>query len=148
MKSTIHSWPYLAHFFVEWKTCQTKVVEEIKTHILCLVTFFENRAVNEIMWKNTVELDRPQMTIWCMRNSCWIPKATNTHSEYTTLIAFPLHNGHTNAPQSYVIRTLPVLLSKHNILMATASYILESCFCVNLVLVCCVIILFSFQVGR
>jgi hypothetical protein len=32
---------------------QTKVVEEIKTHILCSITFFspENCAVYEIMWK-------------------------------------------------------------------------------------------------
>ena len=31
---------------------QTKVVENIKTHILCSVTFFpENRAVCVIMWK-------------------------------------------------------------------------------------------------
>jgi hypothetical protein len=31
---------------------QTKVVEKIKTHILCSVTFFfENRAVYEIMWE-------------------------------------------------------------------------------------------------
>jgi len=30
------------------------------------------------------------MTIWRMRIACWIPKATNTHSEYVTLIAFPL----------------------------------------------------------
>jgi hypothetical protein len=30
------------------------------------------------------------MTIWRMRISGWIPKATNTHSECTTLTAFPL----------------------------------------------------------
>jgi len=30
---------------------QTKVVEKIKTHILCSVFFFENRAVYEIMWE-------------------------------------------------------------------------------------------------
>ena len=24
-----------------------------------------------------------------MRSACWIPKATNTHSEYVILIAFP-----------------------------------------------------------
>jgi len=40
---------------------------------------FENRAVYEIKWKNIVEADRPQMTIWRMRNSCCISKATNTH---------------------------------------------------------------------
>ena len=42
------------------------------------------------MWKNIVELDRPQITIWRMCIACWIPKATNTHSEYVILIAFPL----------------------------------------------------------
>jgi len=31
---------------------QTKIVEKIKTHTLCSVTFFfENRAAYEIMWK-------------------------------------------------------------------------------------------------
>jgi hypothetical protein len=38
---------------------------------------------------NIVEQARPQMTIWCMRIPCWIPKATNTHSEYVILISFP-----------------------------------------------------------
>jgi hypothetical protein len=32
---------------------QTKVVEKIKTHILCSVTFFENLAVYETMWQAT-----------------------------------------------------------------------------------------------
>ena len=59
---------------------QTKVVEKIKTHIMCPLTFFENRAVYEIMWKNIVEWGRPQLTIWRMRIACWIPKATDTHS--------------------------------------------------------------------
>ena len=40
------------------------------------------------MWKNIVEPDRPQITIWCMRITCWIPKATNPHSEYEILIGF------------------------------------------------------------
>jgi len=30
------------------------------------------------------------MTIWRMRIAYWIPKATNTYSEYVTLTAFPL----------------------------------------------------------
>jgi hypothetical protein len=69
---------------------QTKVVEKIKTHILCSVMFSENRAVYEKMWKNIVERGRPQMKIWRMRIACWKTKATNTHSEYVILIAFPL----------------------------------------------------------
>jgi hypothetical protein len=30
------------------------------------------------------------MTIWRMRIACWIPKATNTHSQYVILISFLL----------------------------------------------------------
>ena len=46
MKTYPHLWQYLAEFFLEWEFFQIKVVEKIKTHILCSVTFFsENRAV-------------------------------------------------------------------------------------------------------
>jgi len=61
--------------------------------------FSENRALYEIMWKNIVGRDSPQMTIWCMRIACWITKATNTHSEYVILIAFPQQQWwHQSAP--------------------------------------------------
>jgi len=72
---------------------QTKVVEKIKTYILCSVTFFfENCAVYEEIWKNSAESGRLQMAIWRMRVARWIPKATNTHTHTgcVTLIAFPL----------------------------------------------------------
>ena len=49
----------------------------------------ENHAVYEVMWKN-IKPDRLQIKIWFMFIACWIPKATNTYSEYVTLIAFPL----------------------------------------------------------
>ena len=52
--------------------------------------FFENRAVYEIMWKHIVEWDRPQMKIRRMRVALGIPKATDRHSEYVIIIAFPL----------------------------------------------------------
>jgi len=64
--------------------------------------FFENRAVDEVMWKNTVDPGRPQVTIWRMRISCWITKATNTHSEYVILIAFHCNDGCTNASPCHV----------------------------------------------
>ena len=64
---------------------QTKVVEKIKTHILCSVTFFfENGAVYEIMWKKYCRAG--QATDDNMV-ACWIPKATSTHSEYVMFIA-------------------------------------------------------------
>jgi hypothetical protein len=52
---------------------------------------YENRAVYEIMWKNAVEPDRPQVAIRRLCIACWIPKATNTNSVYVVTIAFPLH---------------------------------------------------------
>jgi hypothetical protein len=33
---------------------------------------------------------RDDFNVWYMRISCWIVKATDTHLEYATLIAFPL----------------------------------------------------------
>jgi len=70
---------------------QTKAVEKIETHVLCsTISFFENRAFYEKMWKNIVEPGRPNMTIWRTRIESWIPKATNIYSEYVMLIAFPL----------------------------------------------------------
>ena len=41
------------------------------------------------MWKNTVDLDRPQMTILRKHIACWVHKATNTHSKYVIPTAFP-----------------------------------------------------------
>jgi hypothetical protein len=65
-------------------------VENIKTHFTFRKVFFflENRAVYEIMGKNTVEPGRPQMTIWCMRIEYWISKTANTHSEYAITYYF------------------------------------------------------------
>ena len=50
----------------------------------------ENRTVHEIMWKNVAQPVRPQMNIWRMRFACWAAKATDTHSEHVTFIAFLL----------------------------------------------------------
>ena len=70
---------------------QTIIIEKLETHFMFNnFFFFKNRAVYEIMWKNIVQRDRPQMTIWRMHIAWWIPKATNTHSDYVMLIAFSL----------------------------------------------------------
>jgi hypothetical protein len=69
-----------------------KFVEKIKTNSLCSITFFsfESRAVYDVIQKNIAEPDRPQVTLWRMRISCWIPKAINTFSQYVIICAFPL----------------------------------------------------------
>jgi len=69
---------------------QINIVEKIKTHILCSITFFNNLAFYEIAWKNILQPDRLQMTIWRMRIVCWMSKAVETLLEYVIVIVFPL----------------------------------------------------------
>jgi len=65
----------------------SKAVEKIKTHFLFNYFFSpENNAVYEIR----VDPNRPHMTIRRIIIAVWINVATNTHSEYVILIAFPL----------------------------------------------------------
>ena len=42
------------------------------------------------MLKNNVERGSPQVTIWCKRIACWVPKATNARTVCVILVAFPL----------------------------------------------------------
>jgi hypothetical protein len=60
-------------------------------HSLYSETFFQNCLfmVYEITQTNIVGPGRPQITTWHLRTACWIPKATNTQSEYVILLAFP-----------------------------------------------------------
>jgi hypothetical protein len=71
---------------------QTEFVDIITTHLLCSLTPPppEHRAIYEVMCKNCVDPDRPQMTIWRMYIARRITNAINTLSEYVILIAFPL----------------------------------------------------------
>ena len=90
MKTNVHFRSYLADFFLEWKNFQTKFVEKLETHFMIDNFFYESLFVYEIIWKNVVVRGRPQMTVWRMRITCWIPKATNAHTGYVILVAFPL----------------------------------------------------------
>ena len=96
---------YLRHLLT--KVCILRLISLVTSHvshdftqalkILILVSFrisvdshtflslqndplLNSHTVDEIMWKNIVERDRPQI-IWRMRITCWIPKTTNTHSK-------------------------------------------------------------------
>jgi hypothetical protein len=58
-------------------------VEKIKTHTLCSITFSENVKKYGADRKATDNNITQRM-----RSACWIIKATNTLSEYVTVIAF------------------------------------------------------------
>jgi hypothetical protein len=51
---TLHVW-YLAEFCLDWEIFPTKVVEKIKTHILCSVRLFRTPC-DEMMWRNVVRV--------------------------------------------------------------------------------------------
>jgi hypothetical protein len=70
---------------------QTKVVEKIKTHILCSINFSPKscRLCDNVEKYGTARQATNNNIIRRMRFACWITKATDTHSEYVILIAFP-----------------------------------------------------------
>jgi hypothetical protein len=104
MKTNIYFLSYLAYVFLEWEMFQTKVTEEVTTYILFSINCLRKSCH---LWDNVekyiIEPDRPQMTIWRMRIAFWIPKATNTLSEYAILIVFHCNSSCTNASRLYVI---------------------------------------------
>jgi hypothetical protein len=79
--------------------------------------------------KNIVQPDGPQMTIWRRRIACWIPTATNAHSEFVIRIAFPTQQWLHKPPQCYGIRTLFVLFP----VPPSISTALISCCGINMV---------------
>jgi len=88
-----------------------KCCRENENTILCSVFFSKIVPNLDVMWKNMVQPDRPQMPIWRMRISCWIPYALKTHSQYAVPIAIPLQRRLHRTPQCYVICLMPVFLS-------------------------------------
>ena len=77
-----HLWQYLAKFFLEWEMFQIKVVEKIKTHILCPVTAFRKscRLWDNVEKSGGVRGASNDATVWPIRVACWISKATCTHA--------------------------------------------------------------------
>jgi hypothetical protein len=69
--------------------------------------FFRKLCILWNMWKNLVQPDMPQMAVLI---ACWIPKATDTHSEYVIFIVFSGNSGYANAPHYYVYTCISSLL--------------------------------------
>ena len=112
MNSNIQFLSFLNQFALEWEMFQPKAVKEIKTHILCSITFLlENHAVYEIVGKYCTDGQATDDNIIRrIRTACWIMLLTHTHN-MQHLLLFHCHNSCTNAPLCYVIPILPVLFS-------------------------------------
>ena len=99
MKTYVHLWSYLAEYLLERETFQTKVLGKLN-NIFYIQYFFpptspDNRAVYELMWKNMVEMDRPQITICNTAHAlCMLGTLSYRHT-----CAFHGNSGFWNAPQ-------------------------------------------------
>ena len=81
METNTHSWSYLTYFFSKCELVQAKVVEKIKTHVLCSILFFFRKSCLFVMWKNNTEPGRPQTIIWRMRTARYL--SLKTYTQYT-----------------------------------------------------------------
>jgi hypothetical protein len=105
-------------FLLTMRNASYKVVEKIKKHILCSLTFFFNRAVCEIMWKIVYSrTGQDDNIIRRMRIACC--------SECAVLVALPLHQRlHESASNiRYKYCACPVHISLP--LMSSADTILQ-----------------------
>jgi len=74
---------YRTHFFLEWEMFQTKVVEKIKTRILCLVTPPPLRKSRRL-WDNVEKYRRTGQATYdnMAHGHCMLrTKVTSTHTE-------------------------------------------------------------------
>jgi hypothetical protein len=79
----------IAKLFLVWEISETKLAQQIKTHILCSIIFFSKILR---LWDNVENLCRADtlwLILWLMCIACWVTRATNTHSDYVIVIAFP-----------------------------------------------------------
>jgi len=96
------------------RTVSNKFLENTRTHILCSITYFSKIVP---FWDNLQKCCRPRLATAHMRIACCIHKATNTHSEYVILIAFPLQQCLHERPHRYFVCTLPVSIAAQNSLI-------------------------------
>jgi hypothetical protein len=86
-----------------------KSFSENQKRILYSITFFYNRAIYEIVSKNSVEPGRSQMIIWRTHIACLTPRATNLHSEYVIRIPYSQQQWLYERVSLLHYTTLPVL---------------------------------------
>jgi len=83
MKTDTHFRSYLAHFFLEWELFHIEIVEKIKTHILCSITFFrKSRRLWDEEKFGRAGQDTDDNIIRCMRLACLIHTLRTCNTTY------------------------------------------------------------------
>jgi hypothetical protein len=108
MKTDIHSWSYLAQFFLECEMFQTKFVEKIKAHILYSLTFYHKLCrlldnVEKYCTAGQATDDNMAHAHFMMYSYDYTHTICKTYCFSTATVV-------TNAPQYYVTRAMQVLL--------------------------------------
>ena len=114
MTGTLHDDPckfkfklkFFGQFFLEWEIFQTKVVDKIKAHILGSILFFKVMP----LWDNAEKYGTARQATdgniaRCVLDTWGYKLTLRIRNTYR----FSTASGYSNAPQCYVIRTLPVL---------------------------------------
>ena len=133
MNIYVHLWQYLAHF-LECAVFLTEVAENIETRVLCSITFFPTivQLWNNVENYGTVGQATDDNTTWYMRFACWISKATNTHSEYVTLIAWQRQQRFCERVSvlhsTYIARVWVRLIIEWGLLLPTVSNVISFVF--------------------
>jgi len=87
MKTNEHFWPYLGSFLLWIRNVSDKSHREHQNTHFTFSNFFCFSKITQYC-RNWQAKDGN--TMWHTRITCWITKATNTHSEYVTLTDFLL----------------------------------------------------------
>jgi hypothetical protein len=93
MTGTLHEAQYtfmiVCHWILRMRNVSDKIVDKIKTHILCSITFWKSCH----LWDNVEKYGwAGQATDEVIQHeyfACWFTKATDIHSQYVILIGFP-----------------------------------------------------------
>jgi hypothetical protein len=96
---------------LKWEMFQTNVIKKIKTHIYVLLTLSRKSCS---LWDSAEKYGTARQAtdgniIRRMRFAYWITKAIDTLRICNSYCFFHDNNGYANAPQYYVMRTLPLL---------------------------------------
>ena len=103
----VHSWQYLAEFVLGWEIFPTKFVEKIEMHFTLNNFPFFRKSCR--LWDNVEKSCRAAKGIDDNTPPCALH--AETHIKNTEYLYFSHdENCYANAPQCYVMGTLPVLL--------------------------------------
>ena len=83
------------------KNFSNKISRENQNTHFMFNNLFITRYFWDTMCENIAERGRPHTTIWRIRSALWIPRATDTNSEYVILNDFPLEEWLNQRPSKF-----------------------------------------------